>query len=297
MTTASWSAVLNHRTDAEFRAWGRDYSDHLAAVGLVRTADTGQINWDTVLRPGAINTAAGYEIWRFADALQATAPIFIKIEYGTFNVLDRPAIWITVGKGSDGSGTITGIDVVRVQCNGGNGNTPDTAYPSYFCHVAGHLAVAFRVGAWSPSSSLCFIINRYSNDDGTPNGDGYVLHVNNNSTSAITFARAYSVRFSAPAGAFPIDASTGRYAMFPMGSETDTSVETGEFQVAPFVHKTPRFQVAFGMCGVLKNELPEGSTAQFALKGSTLRTFIGAGDAFGFGGAGPSNGRHAMLWE
>jgi hypothetical protein len=39
----------------------------IAAMGLVQTSDTGQINWVTVARP-ALNTIAGYEIWRFNDA-------------------------------------------------------------------------------------------------------------------------------------------------------------------------------------------------------------------------------------
>lgn len=297
MTTSSWSAVLNHRTDAEFRAWGKDYSDHLALVGLVRTADTGQIDWSTVLRPGAINTAAGYEIWRFDDTLQATAPIFIKIEYGTFNVLDRPAIWLTIGRGSDGAGNITSIDIVRFQCNNSNSNIVDTAYPSYFCHTLGHLGVVFREGAWpQDSSSMCFIINRYSDDAGVPNADGYVLHATSSSTSATAFPRVYSVRYIAPS-LVTIDANTGWYASWPPGSHSDTTTEAGDFQVVPFVHRTKRFQIAFGMCGVLKNELPGGSTAQFAVKGSTLRTFIGTGNGLGFAAPGPANGRHAMLWE
>jgi hypothetical protein len=68
--------------DATFRAWGSGIAAQIAAMGLVQTSDTGQINWVTVARP-ALNTIAGYEIWRFNDALQATKPVFIRIDYGT----------------------------------------------------------------------------------------------------------------------------------------------------------------------------------------------------------------------
>src|SRR3954452_19330861 len=93
--------------DAEFRTWGSAIGPQIAAMGLVQTADTGQINWATVLRPG-LNTSAGYEIWRFADALQATKPVFIRIEYGIAAVTDRMRIIARVGTATDGAGTLTG---------------------------------------------------------------------------------------------------------------------------------------------------------------------------------------------
>lgn len=83
---------------------------------LTKTADTGQINWPTVTWVGHNdNTVVGYEIYRFNDSLQSSAPLFIKIEYGTGNALDNSnagrliSLWITIGKGSDGTGNLTGI--------------------------------------------------------------------------------------------------------------------------------------------------------------------------------------------
>ena len=104
-TPANWT---NASSDANFRAWGLYVSTQLAAVGHIQTADTGQINWTTVSNPGATNTYAGYEIWRFADALQATAPVFIKIEYGESATIDAPSMRIQFGSGSDGAGALTG---------------------------------------------------------------------------------------------------------------------------------------------------------------------------------------------
>jgi hypothetical protein len=101
-------------TDAVFRAWGVLFNAKLALAGLVQTADTGQINWTTV-STAVINTAAGYEIWRFNDTLQATAPVFLKIEYGSGAATTGPSIWLTVGSGSDGAGNLTGIKSTRQQ--------------------------------------------------------------------------------------------------------------------------------------------------------------------------------------
>jgi hypothetical protein len=103
-TPSNWT----NSSDANFRAWGSYISARLAAVGLVQTADTGQINWVTVLTPAGINTYQGYEIWRFDDALQATFPVYIKIQYGEDDAADGPGIRITFGSGSNGTGSLTG---------------------------------------------------------------------------------------------------------------------------------------------------------------------------------------------
>lgn len=110
------TSTPTNATDATFRAWGLHLSTQLQAAGFVKTADTGQIDWATVLTPALANTAQGYEIYRFGDALQATAPIFFKIEYGSgvtsaLNI----GIWFTFGTGSNGSGTMTGPISTRQQ--------------------------------------------------------------------------------------------------------------------------------------------------------------------------------------
>lgn len=93
-------------TDAEFRVWCQALHDRLSAVGCVQTSDTGQINLSTVSVPGT-STYAGYEIWRFDDADQATVPVFFKVEYGKGTTATRNAMRVTVGTGSDGAGNIS----------------------------------------------------------------------------------------------------------------------------------------------------------------------------------------------
>ena len=55
--------------DADFRTWGQGICAQLTAIGLVKTSDTGQINWATAIKPnpGGASTTYGagyYEIWR-----------------------------------------------------------------------------------------------------------------------------------------------------------------------------------------------------------------------------------------
>ena len=106
MPKVSWSTPIENSSDATFRAWGSDIAARLATAGLIQTADTGQINWVTVLRPAA-SAYGGYEVWRFDDTLQGTSPVFMKIEYGSSNNQATPALRITVSSGTNGAGTPT----------------------------------------------------------------------------------------------------------------------------------------------------------------------------------------------
>jgi hypothetical protein len=108
MATFQESKIATNSSDANFRAWGKSISDGLTSVGVIKTADTGQINWASVTAPAsASNTSAGYEIRQLNDALQATSPYFFKIEYGNGSTGNNPQIWVTVGHITDGAGTLT----------------------------------------------------------------------------------------------------------------------------------------------------------------------------------------------
>jgi hypothetical protein len=135
------SVTANVKEVADFRAWGKKISEGLAAVGLVKTSDTGQIDWATVEVP-AINTMAGYEIWRFNDAEQSERPIYIKIEYGRGATEPIPAIKCSVGRGSNGSGTLTTASATR------------EAKPSGTPAGNGLIYISFHKGALAMVSSV-----------------------------------------------------------------------------------------------------------------------------------------------
>ncbi len=158
-------------SDATFRAWGLAISTALAAIGLVQTSDTGQINWSTVLKPSGSPVTQGYEIWRFNDALQSTAPVFIKFAYGSAGG-QVPGIIISIGTGSNGAGTLTGLTT-----SGSTFQSINSAYvsPLYgfgdgssFGIMTSTVASLGAAFAWSWG----FFIERSRDADGTPNGDG-----------------------------------------------------------------------------------------------------------------------------
>lgn len=103
-------------SDVNFRAWGNTFSTQLAAAGMVLVDNS--INWSTVLAPTVITTHVGYEVWRFNDAFQSSAPVFFKIEYGANNPIATPMMWINFGSGySSATQQLTGPTLAGI--NGG----------------------------------------------------------------------------------------------------------------------------------------------------------------------------------
>lgn len=121
MATLVKSLNFSTNSDAQFRAWGSEISSAINTVGLTKTADTGQIDWTTVARPGTVEGEhiGGYEMWQLNDGLTATAPVLIKIEYGnlcyrngsTGYLYRMPIIYVTTGTASNGAGTLSATQI------------------------------------------------------------------------------------------------------------------------------------------------------------------------------------------
>lgn len=174
--------------DADFRAWGSGIAAQLAAVGLVKADDTGQIDWLTVTRPVATNTYAGYEIWRFDDALQATKPVFFKLEYGVSAVVDRPALRITVCTATNGAGTPAGqVGMLRTVIAGAS-KTAGVVLPSYCSGSPSRLNLCSNADANSSSLALLILVERTKNAAGEETGDGIVTYLASQSFQVIPFA-------------------------------------------------------------------------------------------------------------
>ena len=144
--------------DATFRTWGSGIAAQFAAVGLVQTADTGQINWTTVARPG-VGSYGGYEIWRFNDSFQATAPVFIKLEYGVGTAADRPALRITVCTSTNGAGTPAGRSARRSQSSPKPRRRPGNTLPSHCSGTSSRLNLCTNLDAAAATFSLRASLN------------------------------------------------------------------------------------------------------------------------------------------
>lgn len=139
-TNQQFFTFSNPVTTAEFRAICQFLANTMETGGIVKTAGTGQADLATINFPSTNNTAAGYEIRRFSDSLQASAPVFIKFEYGRGTQPYRVAVFITIGTGSDGAGNITNIRFPRT---GYDITSNVTSLPSYIS--AGASWVVFTI--------------------------------------------------------------------------------------------------------------------------------------------------------
>lgn len=109
MTAVTRFLAPDNGSDVSFRNWGKQLSDDLTSFSLRKTADAGQIDWSTASTPPSVNIYSGYEIRTFTDSLQAVAPVYFKIRYGTSNYSSSPRIEISLGSGSNGFGGLTGV--------------------------------------------------------------------------------------------------------------------------------------------------------------------------------------------
>ncbi len=197
-TTVDLSAFT---TDAKFRAWSSATAAALLGAGLTQTADTGQINHVTVARPVAPNTSAGYEIWRFNDALQATFPIFLKVEYGSSTNASgqNPGTWLTVGTGSDGVGNITGVGMPRTQtATTSTASTNTTSLVGVSWSAAAGAVTIFaglNMSVSGPHGGL-WSIARTTSSLGAPDGRG--VHVSYLTGTSLAAPRSRGAIFGPP---------------------------------------------------------------------------------------------------
>jgi hypothetical protein len=159
----------NFATDAEWRSWCDAVDQAMRASGfLVLAADTGQIDLTTAVRPSA-GAFAGFKMYKANDALQATKPVFVKLEFGVASATNRGKLQLSVSTATNGAGTPTG------QIQAGNSLINPSGDGSGFCRVFGG---GGEFDAWmiiydgSTSSQAChFAIGRLiDRDDGSEVG-------------------------------------------------------------------------------------------------------------------------------
>jgi hypothetical protein len=291
MTTRAWSFPVANTNDAEFRAWGVDVSTSFGLVGLIQTADTGQINWTTVTRPGVTATMAGYEIWRFSDS-----SVFFRIEYGTGSNVLAPGLRLTVGTGSNGAGTLTGTVSSTQTINPNNTGVTDLGIPkqSFMSHSVdrGFLGVMLWLNAQTADASWAeFTICRVTDQNGAPINVGATVY----NTRVVSSGAAYAVQaLNFQTNSARTVNTAGEYSFIPQGI---LSTLVGTDQQA-FMHWTamPRIYPVPQMLTVLEAEFATGQTFITTPIGTTPRTYITLSNR-ATGDPVSTASRCAMLWE
>ncbi len=267
----TWATVIDSSTDATFRTWGSEFGSFATLCGLVQTADTGQINWTTVVRNTA---AAGYEIWRLVDST-----LFMKIEYGGAGATTTPMMWATVGTGSNGSGTLTGQTCTRAQIFSGLLPTnTTTAFVSYMSRTADSFSFAFKTGGGSSAAYNVgsFIVGKTVDGTGAATTTGFAV-LRQEANTALSFQ---CVRTVATATTFS-DLTSGAVAL--PGLPTSSLTAAGAFQAYELWMNVPEVQPYIWAAAVLTAEIPRSVSYQAAMAGSTLRTYVSLGSTNGGG--------------
>lgn len=304
MATKQWDFSMAHNSDADFRAWGSDLSVSLGQVGLVQTADTGQINWATVTRP-ASNTTAGYEIWRFPDS-----SLFMRWEYGTNNTSSSPRVRVQVGTGSNGSGTLTGTTSSMINIAKNTASSPGGVSRrswlsrdpnNSFFGFSGYVEIANGFDYSDSTSTFLFCVSRTVDANTVPTTQGFTVYARNVSTTSGSKAQCQGVNLQAGLTTSVDSQSNFCFVPFELTTTTISAVPQFFTHFVPLSTSAPLIVPQFGICTVVVDEIAAGVTFLANPIGATPRTFIGV-SVSGASGANndptsPGRYRLAMLWE
>lgn len=288
-----WEDIANSNVGSNegFRAIGSRISAGLGAIGLVKETFPGQIDWTSVAKPTTADTVQGYEVWRFSDALQAVAPVYLRVGYGSSSYVNIFGLQVQLGTEHDGAGglagTVTGVGRVdpgsagvgAIYVVGDPGRVTFIGWPNVE-YGAGHFFVAER---------LCDL-------SGLPTADGVWLLCAGNYgglgalklSAVIRYGGTPSVQ-SFPAGRMAASgmppAMTGssgnEVALFPVRvwsglSETAPSLAVATYFTADLAPRVPvqveawngtrRAYYPMGACSVAANVVGMHSNATVALR-------------------------------
>lgn len=193
---AASTSVLqqNNSSDAIFRAWVQAIINALAAGGLVRVHDTGEINELTVTAPSGTNQDRGWVIFRSNDAAGGLHNWYIKIGFGSGAATQNPSLWVGVGWGTNGSGTLTGTNTLAYTQFAAAGTTASPT--TYDCNLAagtGWLAICM----WCINYPLLLSVERVRDTNGAETDDIFVYAARYNTNTVFNTV----VRYSGTAGA------------------------------------------------------------------------------------------------
>ncbi len=267
-TDAVGFSTIN-QSEATFRKWAQ-FARDCFALGFVQTADTGQID---LYQAGAFTSTGGslpqgYNIFRMADALQASYPVFMKLEYMTWGGASiSPAIWLTVGTGSDGAGNLTGIFVVRfnLPCGNASGST----LPAY--GSGGTNYAVFAIG--TNATPFCLSIERSVDATGTVTGEGVIVVVVGG-TGVSTVASTKSI-YGIAIGTQPA-IETGVHVVLTSQNPSSFGINVGVSLMVPYagVAKQP----GFGFLAIRQGDFVIYSSIALSVYGAT-HTFLRLGDS------------------
>lgn len=175
MATKVWECVPSVGSEAMLRAWGSSFNAALKEAGATQASDSGQIDWTTQTYPAASDTVLGYEIWRLADTLQSTAPVYLRLEWvtGVVGSIGKFKWNIKVGQATNGAGTLVGPTTSSVTVS------PGTYYGANSRHYAScssnRIAVSTGNLRSDTNENVGFSLERTHSTVGTDTAEGILV--------------------------------------------------------------------------------------------------------------------------
>lgn len=274
MATAFTNTPVVCASDANFRAWGSEFSGQMASLGALwtQTTDTGQINWTTVTRPTVASTAAGYEIWQLNDSIGSSAPIFAKIEYGVALTTAEPQMWITVGPSTNGAGTLTGAwsSTRTICCSQVAIASTVTNYPSPMCVLEGcGFAAGFKLGATGSNGGYGFMaVARPCNNDGSVRSDAITVYTQSNAQGVVAHTTNFATNTKIGGQTSGAGLAGSSYCCVP-GAAASTNTGTN-FQAVSHLNSCPGFYSNNLLATVLGSEIGLNTQDAANLNGAAL---------------------------
>lgn len=276
-TRFSNTLQMTNSTDALFRAWVQFVEDTLVTTGgWVNTADTGQMTISTAAHPTLTQTKVGYRVYRMADTLQATKPIYMRIDYGSGTAANTPAMWPTIGTGTDGAGNVTGTIFAPVGPGGGstapvvantNGTNASSSYGSADTNRL-QLLMFVRGGA---NDFLLFSVERSKDSSGNDTGDGLLITWQTGSGAGSGIDRSAYVL--AVAGTQPAVENGCQVVL----SNNDPSTFSGDVGIGLVLHvKSVVQQPGLGVCAANSNDFVANAQPSFSIYGASHTFQLGS---------------------
>lgn len=293
MATTSTNTTITHNSSATLQAWATEiFTALVTTLGLTQTADTGQTATSALVYNATLNSVAGFIILEFNDTLNATSPLFIKLEFGTGSAATAPQMLITIGNGTNGAGTLTGLVSTRVAAFNGSAPASNVVnYTSRFCYntTQGFLGMVFKIGGGAGSVATNsvggFFLWRTVDNTGAPTATAVNLLTNSNSTVGSTANGGcfQSLNYSLSTTTISNNASC-TWVFVPLNFLSTVQGTNGQifpgFQYGPGA-SAPGLGItnAFGAC--VEAEIALHATVTVTVLGSLSLTYIMVGNALG----------------
>lgn len=299
----------------------QDIHDALLLAGLTQTATAGQLDIAGVAALPADGSYAGFREYAFSDALQATAPVILKLEFGCGSEGLYDYYIYTRSRTLRVRGTVTFKGVASrafvwpQEHNANPGNITSqlthlgTSYLSYD-PAKGFLGFVYGAGSRNKphsysggdyyGSTLTIFLQRDTDPNGAPNANGLAIYspsltldYTNNLWSNGILPTAFC-QYLTGSGA-----GTAYTTMATRIGGAQAPVIPGKVNVQEMFYAAPELKPFPWMVTYIQNGLPEGTEFDLEVFPGTTHKFIGLGNETNIGTDAiiGQRGAIAMLFE